>query len=48
MVERKVAGAKRVNVLCFWDALAEAKKDPNFKKEINAFIRASMSVYKLQ
>ncbi len=31
----------------FRQMLEEARKDPNFKKEINAFIKASTSVYKL-
>ncbi|MEK6970709.1 MAG: hypothetical protein AABW68_03355 [archaeon] len=32
----------------FWDLVAEAKKNPHFRKEIHAFIRASTSVYKLE
>ncbi|MBU0460259.1 MAG: hypothetical protein ABIH82_06275 [Candidatus Woesearchaeota archaeon] len=32
----------------FYKELAEAKKDPQFRKEIRAFIKASTGVYKLK
>ena len=32
----------------FYRELAEAKKDPQFRKEIRAFIKASTGVYKLK
>ena len=32
----------------FYKELAEAKKDPRFRKEIREFIKASTSVYKLK
>jgi hypothetical protein len=32
----------------FYKELAEAKKDPQFRKDIRAFIKASTGVYKLK
>ncbi len=32
----------------FYKELAEARKDPQFRKEIRAFIKASTGVYRLK
>ncbi|NQV91510.1 hypothetical protein HQ489_03470 [Candidatus Woesearchaeota archaeon] len=40
--------SKKLSKEQFYKELAEAKKDPQFRKDIRAFIKASTSVYKLK
>jgi hypothetical protein len=47
MKTKKSVRGRKMNTRQFWDMVAEAKKDPNFKKEMNAFIKASTGIYKL-